>query len=115
MARLRIAGNRNAPERVSRAVRTKRRGLVLLVSLTIAGGLLLAYQAITSIVEGDHVMHENYMGQPVGPGLQLAVVAAVLVAGIVAAWQYFHPKSRSTGKKKGKSKPFYGRWPYDIP
>ncbi|MCL5282516.1 MAG: hypothetical protein M1376_21725 [Planctomycetes bacterium] len=75
--------------------------------------LLLAHQAITSIVTGDYVMGENYMGQPVGPGLQLVVLATALVVGIVAVWQYFHPKPDA--KKNSKSKSYYGRWPYNLP
>jgi hypothetical protein len=114
MARLRIERNRDTTERNCRAGGKKRGGLALLISLTIAGGLLLAYQAITSIVEGDYVMHENYMGQPVGPGLQLAVLAAAVVGGIVALWQHYHPRPESK-RKKNKSKLFHGRWPYDHP
>lgn len=83
--------------------------------VTLAVGFLLAYQAITNIVQGNYVMGENYMGQPVGPGLQLTVCLVALVVGVILAWQYFHPKPQSGNKKKTRSKPLYSRWPHDIP
>ena len=93
----------------------KKRRNVILSAIVAAGlALLLAYQAIKDIVDGNYVMGENYFGQPVGPGIQLLVLLVVLFVGIVSAWQYLHPRPESK-RKKEKIKPYYGRWPYDHP
>lgn len=101
-------------KRDSTVARKSRRTQALTAIVAIALGLLLAYQAITDIIEGNYVMGENYLGQPVGPGLQLIVCVVALVVGVVLAWQYFHPKSEPEGKKK-REKPCNFKWPHDIP
>jgi hypothetical protein len=113
MMRLRIWRNPDGEKRRADMTR-KRRGTVWAFVVAVGLALVLARQAITAIVEGDYVMGENYLGQPVGPGLQLIGLAVALFVAVAMAWQYFHPKPESKGKRK-KVKPFFWRWPHDIP
>lgn len=79
--------------------------------------LLLGYQAIAKIVAGDAVMGENYLGQPVGPGLQLVVCLVAGVVGVVMVWQYFHPKppetKEHTRKRRKREKACDFRLPHE--
>jgi len=109
-------GDHKPTKHDSRAVRKGRRTTVLSAIAAFALGVLLAYQAITDIVEGNYVMGENYLGQPVGPGLQLVVCLVAVVVGVVMVWQYFHPKPpEAEGKKSKREKACYFKWPHDIP
>jgi hypothetical protein len=113
MARLRIQRNQDGAKR--RVDKTqKRRGSVWAFVVAVGLALILAWQAITAIVEGNYVMGENYLWQPVGPGLQLIGLAVALFVAVVMAWQYFHPKPEPKVKKR-KVKPFIWRWPHQIP
>jgi ABC-type nickel/cobalt efflux system permease component RcnA len=104
---------RRRSKRLSGEARKSRRTQAISAILTIAIGSLLAFQAITAIARGDRIMGENYLGQPVGPGLQLIVCAVAIVVGIVLAWQSFRRKPKPERKEKVKSNAIYFRWPHD--
>jgi sterol desaturase/sphingolipid hydroxylase (fatty acid hydroxylase superfamily) len=93
--------------------RKRRRTQAILAILTVAIVLLLAFQAITALLRRDQTMGENYLGQPVGPGLQLAVCVVALAVGVILTWRHFHPKPPSEKREKIRSKPFLFRWPHD--
>jgi len=57
---------------------------------------IIAIQAIANIKDGKWIGNHNYQWQPLGPGIQLSFVAAVVICGAVAVWQHFIGK----GKKK---------------
>jgi len=86
---------------------------VPLAILAVAMMFLLAFQAITAILRRDQTLGENYLGQPVGPGLQLTLCAVGLVVGAVFIWRSFHPKPQSEKEERTKRKPFPFRWPHE--
>ncbi|MEN6336566.1 MAG: hypothetical protein ABFE01_20110 [Phycisphaerales bacterium] len=93
--------------------RKRRRTQAILAILTVAIVLLLASQAITALVRRDQTMGENYLGQPVGPSLQLTLCAVALAVGVVFIWRSFHPKPQSEKEERSKRKPFPFRWPHE--
>ena len=64
MARLRIERNQETRRRNWRPA-NKRKAAVLTAAVAVGLGVLLAYQALKDLVEGNPVMGENYLGQPV--------------------------------------------------
>jgi hypothetical protein len=100
-------------KRSSRPPKERRRVQLLTAVVAIALGLLLAWQAIRDIVEGNPVMRENYLGQPVGPGLQLVVVAAVVLVGGIALWQHFRPSKPESRRKGRRNKPCDPKYPHE--
>ncbi len=53
---------------------------------------IIAVQAIDNLRNGKWAGGYNYEWQPLGPGIQLAGVAAMLFVLGISAWQYFRDK-----------------------
>lgn len=97
----------------TREQRKKKRTKFFLVVCTICIFILIAYQAITGIINNDWQGGLNYYGQPVDPGLQLVVLISVIVIGIIWIWQQIFGKKEQKQKKKAKHKYSYVQYPHE--
>ncbi len=91
--------NRQHKKRITRAARNSRRRNVLAATVAIAMIALVAYQAISDLING-RIGGENYYGQPVGPGLQLIVLAVITVIGTILGWRHLFSKPSAKDKQK---------------
>lgn len=74
------------------------------VILTIALLVLLAYQAISGIINGDWTRGSNFYGQPVDPALQLLGLTALVIVSAVLAWRYFFGREKTKEEMKKEKK-----------
>jgi len=77
--------------------------------------LILAGQALLRISSGDFAGGKNYMGQPVGPLLQLIVVAVCLTVIGATAWRYWRGAPERKYKKKIGQSEWLRKPPYKFP
>ena len=104
MARLRIGRDQDRT-RLNRRAAKRRKTVVLAVVAVTGACLVLVYQAIRSLVEGDYVM----------PVMLFLLLAVVLFLGAVTAWQYLHPEPEPKGKKKNREASFPPWPPMNFP
>jgi hypothetical protein len=85
----------------------------------IVGGLFLLVlegQAILRISSGDFVGGTNYMGQPVGPVIQLIVVFVCMIVIGVTGWRHLRSTPEQHKKKGTQRQPEWLKQPpYKFP
>jgi hypothetical protein len=92
--------------------RDSRKRNMLAAAVAIPMVALLAYQAISDLVHG-RIGGENYYGQPVGPALQLIVLAALAVVGTVLGWHYLFGKPMVKDKEKKRNRSRENKYPHE--
>ena len=82
-----------------RSGKESRKRNIIAAAIAIPMIVLVAYQAISNIIHG-RTGGENYLWQPVGPGLQLSVLVVIAVVGAVSGWRYLFGKPIDKDKEK---------------
>lgn len=73
---------------------------------------MLAFQCITGFKDDEWPVGLNYLQQSVGPGLQLIVLVAIIICGIIWLWQQIFGKKEQEPKKKQKYKRSDFKYPH---
>ena len=77
--------------------------------------LVVAGQAVLRISSGDFVGGKNYMGQPLGPLLQLVGVAACLFAIGAMVWRHRRDPPARKNDKRARPAEWMQKPPYKFP
>ena len=77
--------------------------------------LVLAGQAVFRIASGDFVGGKNYLGQPVGPVLQLIGVVVCLIVIGATAWRHWRGAPERENQKKLRQSEWMRQPPYKFP